>query len=177
MKRRASTLALAACLLAGCTVTHQIQRPQTLEQFAPTVSRNRAAITLLHERPAGATSAVPPALLAPADGPRDGGDGAPPLDLSNLRGYEVKRRGLGALEGLGLGILVGALAGAMIGLAAGDDAVCNGTDNCPDGLPATTKAIGLGLFGALGGLLVGPPIGLLVGHTDRYVFSNDGAQP
>jgi len=177
MKRRASGLALAATLLAGCTTTRQIQRPQTLEQFAPRVSRNRGAITLLYERPEGARSPVPPALVAPAEGPRAGDEGAPVLDLLNLRGYEVKRRGLGSLEGLGVGILLGALVGAAIGAGMGSDQPCNGMDGCNLSFSGSDKALALGFVGALGGFLVGPPIGLLIGHTDRYVFTTDGAQP
>ena len=177
MKRRASALALAATLFGGCTITHQVRRPRTIEQLAPLVSRNHAAITLLHERPEGARSAVPPALSAPAESPADGGEVAPPLDLSNLRGYEVKRRWPGALEGLGLGILAGALVGAAIGGSIGSDPPCNGMDGCVEGFSGSDWAVAFGVVGALAGSVIGSLTGLLAGHTDRYVFSNDGTQP
>jgi hypothetical protein len=177
MKRRASGLALAATLLAGCTITHHVQRPQTVEQLDPIVWKKRDAITLLYERPAGATSAVPPALPAAADRVRGGGDEAPLLEVSNLRGYDVKRRWPGALEGLGLGILGGALAGAAIGSSIGSDPPCNGMDGCVDGFSGSDWALAFGLVGAFAGSVVGPLIGLLVGHTDRYVFSDGSAPP
>ncbi len=74
------------------------------------------------------------------------------------------KRGKGALEGLGIGLLTGALTGAVLGLADGDD---------PPGwfsMTAEQKA-GLGAIG-LGGLggLIGPVVGAGVGHRDIYRF-------
>ena len=177
MKRRASGLALAATLFAGCTITHRVQRPQTVEQLDPIVWKKRDAVTLLYERPVGPTSAVPPALPAALDSVRAGGVEAPTLAVSNLRGYEVKRRWPGGLEGLGLGILAGALVGAAIGSSVGSDPPCNGMDGCVDGFASSDWALAFGLVGAFAGSVVGSLIGLLVGHTDRYVFSNGGAEP
>jgi hypothetical protein len=177
MKRRASALALAATLLGGCTITRHVQRPQTLEELNPIVWKKPGAITLLYNRPAGATSAVPPALPATADAARAGGEEVPLLEVSNLRGYEVKRRGRGALEGFGLGFLVGALAGAAIGSAMGSDEACNGRDGCNLSFTASDKALAIGFVGAVAGAIVGPLIGLLRGHTDRYVFSDGDGEP
>jgi hypothetical protein len=177
MKRRVPGLALAAVLVVGCTFTHQVQRPRTVEQLDPIVSKNRGAITLLYQRSEGATSAVPPAPPAQVDRVPAGGPEVSLLDLSTLRGYEVKRRWPGALEGLGLGIVAGALAGAAIGSSMGSDPPCNGMDGCVEGFAASDWALFFGSVGAFAGSVVGPLIGLLVGHTDRYLFSGDGAGP
>src|SRR5262245_22559308 len=100
MTRLLSAFALGACLVAGCTTTRTIRRPETVEELQALVWKKREHITLLHGAPAGATSPVS-ASLALAPPPAEGDAGVSPVDLSNLRGYEVKRRGLGALEGLG----------------------------------------------------------------------------
>jgi hypothetical protein len=84
----------------------------------------------------------------------------------------VKKRGRGALEGLGMG----ALAGAVIGFALGDDPPCEPDPNDLFGigqglcetfrLSAGEKA----LIGAGGGGLWGLAIGALVGSKDKFVL-------
>jgi hypothetical protein len=165
-------LAVGACLFSACTTTRTIRRPETLEELESMVWKKRAHITLLQRVPEGATMPVPEplaALVVPADD-----DGAVPLvDLSNLRGYEVKRRGVGALEGLGIGTLIGFLGGALIGLAQGDSPPCVNVDYPCFGFTAWDKAIFFGGMGGIGGHALGPIIGALIGHTDRYVFSDE----
>lgn len=78
----------------------------------------------------------------------------------------IKKRGRGALEGLGIGILTGAVTGAVIGFASGDD------DPKTVFLPLTAeeKALGGGIvLGAAGGLL-GLPIGAAVGSKDKFIL-------
>lgn len=178
MQRLMAALAIAASALGGCTTTHHVRRPDTVEQIEPLYTKARSRMTLLHERPPGATSTVPPPV-APA--PSATSDGAAPLvDLSNLRGYTIKRRGKAALEGLGVGILVGVVAGVATGFAAGDDPKCmnmNSEGFCLFEFSAADKAAGLGIVGALIGGLLGTVIGSAIGHTDEYIFRNPYAQP
>ena len=117
MQRLMAALAIAASALGGCTTTRHIRRPDTVEQIEPLHTNARYRMTLLHERPPGATSTVPSSLLLDPNATANR-DVAPLVDLSNLRGYTIKRRGQAALEGLGLGILVGLVAGAAVGFAA-----------------------------------------------------------
>jgi hypothetical protein len=178
MTRLLSAFVVGACLVAGCTTTRTIRRPETVEELQSLVWKKREHITLLYGDPEGAASSVP-ASLALAPQPAEGDAGAPPVDLSNLRGYEVKRRGMGALEGLGLGTLFGFIGGAVIGLAMGSDGPCEPNDThfgCVR-FGAGEKALLIGGMGAIGGHALGPLIGAGVGHTDRYVFSNDRERP
>jgi len=174
MQRHIAALAIAASALGGCTTTHLIRRPDTVEQIEPLNTKARYRMTLLHERPPGATSPVL-APAAPVPNATANGEGAPLVNLSNLRGYRIKRRGQGALEGWGLGVLTGAVAGVAAGFAAGDDPQCMDT-NSEGGFcirfTAGEYAAGLGVVGALVGGLLGTLIGFAVGHTDEYIFRN-----
>jgi hypothetical protein len=81
----------------------------------------------------------------------------------------IKKRGRGALEGLGIGILAGAVTGALIGFASGDD------DPQTVFLPLTAeeKALEGGIvLGGAGGLL-GLPIGAAVGSKDKFVLQGE----
>jgi len=160
MGRFISILAVGACLLAACTTTNTIRRPETADQLESMVWEKRAHITLLHGVPEGGRSSVPESLAVLRGAP-DPDSGVPLVELSNLRGYEVERRGRGALDGLGIGAVLGLVGGALVGLATGD----------------SDRARFFGTIGAVGGLAVGSVIGAAVGHTDRYVFSNEPAKP
>ena len=164
MRSLGSLLALTAALLGGCTTTHQRTRPATIEALQvqlgedatsrDTRRTDRDAVRLLYQ------SDVPPPAAA--------GEVAPLVDPSSLRGYEVKRRLPGALEGLYLGLLTGAVAGAVIGYSKGDDPACG--DACFLHFSAGDKAFVGGLLLGIGGGLLGAATGGLIGHTDRYVF-------
>jgi hypothetical protein len=177
MHRFAASHAIAAFVSGGCTTTHRVRRPDTFEQLEPLQTSARYRMTLLHERPPGATSSVPPSLALGPGAPVNGAV-APMVDLSNLRGYRIKRRGAGALEGLGLGSLIGAATGVALGFAAGDDPKCmNQESNCyPLELSAGDKALLFGVIGVLAGGLIGTVVGAAVGHQDEYLFWNPGAQ-
>lgn len=177
MRRFISTVAVGAWLFAGCATTRTIRRPETIEQLESMVWKKRAHITLLLAAPEGATLRVPEPLTAFAGPPDDGDAGVPLVDLANLRGYEVKRRGLGALEGLGLGTVIGFVAGAMIGLSLGSDRSCQNVDEGCVQFTSSDKGLFFGLMGAVAGHAIGPLIGAAVGHTDRYIFSNESARP
>ena len=176
MTRFISTLAVGACLFAGCTTTRTIRRPATAEELQSLVWKKRDHITLLNGDPGGSTSPVPPSL-APAAPPPEGDADVPMVDPSNLRGYEVKRRGVGALEGLALGTALGFLAGAVVGSAMGTDRSCQNVDEGCVELSSSNMALIVGLLGAVVGHAIGPLIGAAVGHTDRYIFSNESARP
>jgi hypothetical protein len=92
---------------------------------------------------------------------------------SNVRGYELKRRGLGGFEGLAIGTLLGFVAGAVIGLAVtSDDPPCEDPHLCVR-FASRQKALLAGGLGAALGLVIGRQIGADIGHTDRYLFVND----
>jgi len=157
-------LALTAALLGGCTATHQRTRPATIDALQVQIGEDatsrdtrrtdRDAVRLLYQ------SDVPPPAAA--------GAVAPLVDPSLLRGYEVKRRLPGALEGLYLGLLTGAVAGAVIGYSKGDDPACG--DACFQRAGEPPLAFVGGLLLGIGGGLLGAATGGLIGHTDRYVF-------
>ncbi|MFL5303944.1 MAG: hypothetical protein ACJ8F1_01975 [Polyangia bacterium] len=169
MPRLGILLALGAALLGGCSTTYQQARPATVEQLrtlidedsAPREARRTARdhVTLL-EQPGGeqpSITVVPPAASEAGDLSR--------VDLSRLRGIEVKRRARGAFDGLVWGFVTGAVAGAITGAAQGDD---------PPGqfirFTAAEKTVGGGLLFGAAGALVGAVVGAVIGHTDRYLF-------
>ncbi len=83
------------------------------------------------------------------------------------------RRGRGALEGLGIGLLGGVLTGALIGLAGGDEPEDFG---CLPVCTAKAKAFFGGItFGAIGGL-IGLPIGAMAGSKDVYHIEPESPQ-
>ncbi len=178
MQRFMAALAIAASALGACRTTHHIRRPDTVEQIEPLYTNARYRMTLLHERPPGATSTVTSSLALDPNATANR-DAAPLVDLSNLRGYTIKRRGWGALQGLGLGILVGAAAGVAAGFASGDDPQCpmSAESGCIFRFSAEDKAAGYGVAGALIVGLLGTLIGTAVGQTDEYIFRNPNAQP
>jgi hypothetical protein len=178
MKRLATTMALASCLAGACTTTHQMRRPASGAELESMMPSQRGRVTLLGEPSAAAPApSFQQTVPAVVERPLPPAGAAPLIDVSKLRGYDVKNRGRGALEGLGLGIVFGALVGAAIGSAAGSDAPCNGRDGCYDGFSASDKALAVGLIGALAGSVIGPLVGFATGHTNRYVFTDDAVGP
>ena len=97
-----------------------------------------------------------------------------PRKPSELRGYEVRRSGMGALEGFAGGLLGGAALGAIMGYADGNDPPCMSNElfGClfyvrqTAAEKATIDGVLLGITGALTGTV----IGALAGHTDRFLF-------
>jgi hypothetical protein len=90
------------------------------------------------------------------------------VPAANVTRVIEKRRGRGALEGLGIGALIGAASGAIIGFADGDD-VCPETGWCLFQFTAGEKAFMAGTF--LGGL--GAGLGAVIGlvHGSHFVYS------
>lgn len=106
----------------------------------------------------------------PATDPADRARGPALVAPPDVIGYEVKRHGLGAAEGLGLGLLTGAVAGAMAGAALGSDTACTG-DHCAGiAFSSGDKALMGAAVGGCAGALLGTLIGAIVGHTNRVVF-------
>ena len=165
--------ALGAVLVGGCSTTYRQARPATVDQLRTLIDGDaiprepghfdRGRVTLLNQNGGEARSIA----LAPAaaTGAHTAGEDFSPVDVSDLRGVEVKRPHRGAFDGLMWGIAAGAAAGAIAGATQGDD---------PPGelIGFTTREKVVGgalLFGGAGGL-VGALIGRLLGHTDRYLF-------
>jgi hypothetical protein len=164
MRRFISILAVSGCLFAGCTTTRTIRGPDTLEQLEALVWNKRAHITLLQRVPEGATSRVPEPITAFAAPPDGDAAGVPLVEIPNLRGYEVQRRGVGALEGLVVGTVLGFVGGALIALATGNEA-------------SSGEARFLTLMGVITGQATGTLIGAAVGHTDRTLFYEEAGHP
>jgi hypothetical protein len=175
MLHRIGSLALAGTLLAACTTIHRVPRPTTVEELQAMTERDLAAGTFATRRglatvsvlfqPTDGSSGLVPVARDRALAMMDSGGGA--YDSSLLRGYEVKRTGTGALEGLAIGVVTGALAGGAIGAGLGDWSDCRG--EC-DFIPGETAMLWSALIlGAATGV-VGALIGAGVRHTDRYLF-------
>lgn len=93
------------------------------------------------------------------------------VPYESVGSVEHVSHGMGALEGLGLGVLIGGGVGAVSGLASGDDR-CDDTENECDvfNFTAGEKAILFGiLIGGVGGL-VGLAVGAVKGSKDVYSF-------
>jgi hypothetical protein len=178
MRHLIGPLAVAATLLAACTTIQRVPRPSTVEQLHEMVDRDLgrgsgverrglATASLLFQPTDGSVDLVPASLdlaLASID------SGGAAHDSSLLRGYEVKRMGTGALEGLGLGVLTGVVAGGLIGAGVGDWRSSSSCYDGCEGLPGEYTTLGgaLILGAALG--VVGTLLGAGVRHTDRYLF-------
>ena len=178
MRHLIGPLAVAATLLAACTTIHRVPRPSTIEQLHEMVDRDLGAGSGVERRglatasllfqPTDGSADLVPASLDLALASLDSGGAA--HDSSLLRGYEVKRTGTGALEGLGIGALTGALAGGLIGAGLGDwssESSCN--DGC-EGVPGQYLMLAGALAFGVGLALVGALVGAGVRHTDRYLF-------
>lgn len=144
----------AALAVASCTTTYRVARPANDQQRAELITRAAAGEAL---PPAPPSAVAPLAMTAP-------------LDATN--GFEIKRPGRGALEGLGIGILVGAAVGGLGGLMLGDDGPCQSSPESCSGIrfSANEKAAAGALVFSLPGAIIGTVVGALVGHKDRYLF-------
>jgi hypothetical protein len=173
MGRFTALLAVATVGLApACTTTYQMG-PVTAAAPPSTVARRESSgqgVTVLHGSIAGRPRHEPALIPAPAFA--SGGDGPVLLAPPDIIGYEVKQRGRGAAEGLGLGVLTGALLGGMAGAALGSDPDnCVNHDHCSGfTITAGDKAAIGATLGGLTGALVGLVVGAAVGHTDRILF-------
>jgi hypothetical protein len=91
-----------------------------------------------------------------------GGDKGDGIVCQEVESITLVDRGLGVLEGVGLGFLIGGGSGVFLGFVSGDDS---------EGWFAATaeeKAVGLGVFlGVLGGIC-GLIAGAAKGHVDIY---------
>lgn len=137
-------VAVAATLLAACTTIHRVPRPATIPELQAMTDRDLGAGSAVAQRGLATVSV----LFQPTDGSMDlvpvardlalatMDSGGAAYDSSLLRGYEVKRTGTGALEGLGIGVLTGVLAGGAIGAGLGTWGSCRG--DC-DGVPGNTR--------------------------------------
>ncbi|HEX2658108.1 MAG TPA: hypothetical protein VHU40_07555 [Polyangia bacterium] len=142
-------MVIAALATASCTTTYHVARPANERQRADLLTRAAAGEEL-------------PAVPA----------GAPTAPTDADRGFEIKRHGRGALEGLGIGVLVSAALGGLGGLMLGDDGPCQSSPESCSGIrfSANEKAAAGALVFSLPGALIGTIIGAVVGHKDRYLF-------
>jgi hypothetical protein len=158
--------------VAGCTTTRTVLRPRNAEQLQFRIQHQRAPVTLLYDAPERSASPAPlPVVPVP---PPTAGDGDSAFTaLSTIRGFEVKRPGLGGLEGAVLGAVIGAVAGTVIGRPfMSDDAPCDDPHLCVR-FTAGEKAAFIGLLGGIAGALLGMRIGWDIGHTDRVLFVDE----
>jgi hypothetical protein len=176
MNRLAITTVLVASMTGACTSTHWIPRPPRASRPDLWMPKQSDRVTPLDERPAQATSPLPAAPM-PASDARPPEAGLSLSSVPNARGYELKNRGRGAAEGLGLGILTGGLLGYAVGVSSGGDEPCSGDGGGCIMFSASFKGVVIGGIGALVGATVGTLIGFAVGHTDRYLFSDSPVAP
>lgn len=170
MSRVGFTLAIAAAFV-GCTATSTLPRPRSTEALQALIWETRSNVTLLYEEPEATTSPAP--SLVPVPAAVDGRTGALAAGVPNLRGIDVKRRGLGRLEGSTVGVAVGFVAGTLLGMAVmSDDPPCDDPHLCLRVL-GWEKAVFIGTLGAIAGLVLGGQIGADIGHTHRYLFVNE----
>jgi hypothetical protein len=169
MLRFGLPLVIAASLF-GCTTTQQLrQRPSGAELQALSDASRTGPVTLLYQHPPGSTS---PAPRPPQPvGTLPSADANVPLgDLSRIRGYETKRRGRGALDGLGLGMLGGFLAGALVAATQTGEEGTPCVDHCGPHISDGTVMVVGGMVGAAVGGAIGLGTGAIIGHKDRYLF-------
>ena len=134
-------LMLATALHAGCTYTYRRPRPATAEQLQAQVAQDATRdagrtdgdpVTMLpalssaarRPPPTGMPPHVNPTLalsIRAATAPVSVVDVVSPVGSMPPRGYEVKRRMPGAMDGLTWGLLGGAATGAAIGYIDGDN--------------------------------------------------------
>jgi hypothetical protein len=193
------TLLASATLSSACSTTQFVERPHSLESFADTV-RGKGEVSVVVWRPAvepiaGGVSPAPSrpsGTLALESVDRTGvtisvfshgpdyrnsvtsatSSHTEVVSLDDVHGYVVTRRGLGALEGMGCGLLGGVVLGAATAVLIASVAPSplqgyrfSVPDSGGEGL-AEGLAVKLGVTGAI----VGGLMGAVIGHTDTYTF-------
>jgi hypothetical protein len=146
---------LAVVLVAACTHSYPITDAYELEGEHVTVEThsNESIEVVVEPAPDGVAFRSQTGYVSIADVAR----------------VVDKRRGRGALEGLGIGLLIGAAGGAIVGYADGDDE-CPPEGWCILTFTAGEKALLGGMFfGGVGGL-VGGVIGLVRGSRVEYSY-------
>jgi hypothetical protein len=160
-----------AAVLAACTRTYTVKRPTTVGELQMSMMRHDSGVVtpLLHVSAAPNVSPLPSAPVPWGTSLTASGQ-IPLVELSAIRGYEVKRRFMGGIEGLLLGAGIGAFAGAALAASQVDDSSCEGQDHCVD-LFSGSDVIAIGaVMAGLTGAAIGALIGAARGHTDRYLF-------
>jgi hypothetical protein len=173
MLRRGLVLASMFLLASACTRTYNVHRPATVAQLQHWMMGHDSGVVtpLLQALPAAPPPASPPpAARVPWGTELTPGGQIPLVDLSAIRGYEVKRRFMGGVQGLLWGAGIGAFTGAALAASQVEDSSCMGQDHCVDLFSGSDIiAFGAILAGLTGGA-VGALIGAYRGHTDRYLF-------
>jgi hypothetical protein len=150
---------VASACLAACTHRGSVSNTDSLDGSTVTVELSNGA-----EVKATVEVVTAGALLHTEDGVD--------MNLTDASKVTEIRRGRGALEGLGIGVLIGGAAGAAIGYADGDD-TCTGF--CVFRTSAEEKAVVAGIaLGAVVGV-VGLLVGVARGSRDVYHF--EGLRP
>jgi hypothetical protein len=168
----AVALALGATLTVGCTRTYTVRRPASVGELQSSMMGHGGGVVtpLLQETAPSEHPPAAPGPLVPWGTSLTPVGQVPLVQLSAIRGYEVKRRFAGGVEGLLLGAGVGVLTGAAIGSALGSDRACMGDGCIGFELSATDKAAIGAVFAGITGAVFGAFIGAYRGHTDRYLF-------
>jgi len=171
---RIGLIAALAAGLVGCTTTHVLPRPRNADQLQLQISGLGPDVTLLYADAAGPTPPLPSLAAVPGSAPAAESPAFAALGYaSDLRGYEVKRPRRGSWEGLAAGAVIGFVAGTVIGLiVTSDSPPCDDPHLCFQ-LSARAKAFLIGGLGAAGGLVIGRHVGEQIGHTDRYLFTDE----
>jgi hypothetical protein len=172
MRAVSLSLIVTALFAASCTRTHNVKRPATVAELQLSMMRrDSGVVTPIVQAPATppAASPLPPAPVA--WGTELTADGQIPLvDLSAIRGYEVKRRFVGGVEGLLIGAGIGAFTGAALAASQVEDSSCDGQDHCVDLFSEADIIAFSAILAGLTGAAVGALVGAFRGHTDRYVW-------
>jgi hypothetical protein len=172
MRRWGCLIAFGMFVSGGCTRTYHHRRPATIPALQATMMKHQNGIVtpLLQARVTQPPSSQPTVDLVPWGTSLTPAGTVPLVPLSAVRGYEVKRRFVGGVEGLLIGGGVGAFAGGFLGSLAGGGSSCENQDHCVDLFSSSDIIVFGAVMGGLTSAAVGAVIGALRGHTDRYLF-------
>jgi hypothetical protein len=90
------------------------------------------------------------------------------VPTGDLQEIAVKRHGLGAAEGLGIGIATGLLSGVVSGAKIAQGSRCNDDGRC-------LAIVVLPIVGVVFGSLFGAMFGATIGHRTTIEFDSDGS--